>query len=542
MVVQKPLKGQRPIENKLATVISGRFPLQGGEYEGALAPFSAATSGALALALAPVAEEEPSRETVEGIGSDWPSRPSGVSDSDLYQAWLLLKTPWATVSGKKNKDGVVIRTPYSYSRTVQPRAISTSDERVSYPDAYVITRSDMLSRLNKSARTRFRKGMNPYVASNIVNLENKKATQFYQEVHAHRVSVWSGFLTELVDIHRLKPTDMGYKEVLFDTVSNINAMKFSTSGIETSTPINDASVNVVKQFVGPVVPVVSERNETWRSEVRTRFYYWKKKRDQLKALFNNPFNYPDKNEYFPLSEEEQSLVLKAEAARHNESYRRVTKAFETGANELTGAGVKSFLKGNPNRHYVSDEVRGKWKNSLVTYFSLARKSPEVLANLGDDFIRSYRRLLTAWNQEQGRKVSALQYRMVMFKSKLSGLEARKPRQEPLTMVERVLAVWNLADKVKDRKAVKAKAVKAKAVKAKAAEVVSEEVIVPTNAWVLPETMTAKDRNTVYQTFFDGLVHRYTKVKETAQSFLQVGKTLFTQTDAGIWVPAGKLVT
>lgn len=248
----------------------------------------AMTVGSTALAVQPLPLEEPARS------EDYPSRPSGVTDEVLLEAWHRLHCPVASVAGSKKKDGTIRRVNHASSGIHRPKAYAaTHGDVVQLNEAHVVSLYDHVSRLCKSANSRYLSDhkIQP------VDLINPKAEAYVLDCFKHRVSVWQG----VVDLLSQKAAS-DHKDYSFSEVVELRKLERADEPpppwvepmldrmVELPAANDDASIEyVAPPFVGPRDGVICREDvpvRSWDSYIKTRAYYHGKKLRELTESFN----------------------------------------------------------------------------------------------------------------------------------------------------------------------------------------------------------------------------------------------------------------
>lgn len=342
------------VDTPYLTVLSGTTMIN--------SPPSTAASTAVAL-------DESSDEG--SVGGDWPSRPEGVSDSVLLDAWLQLHTPKATVHLVKKK-GNKVRPPYAKSGIHVPKATCLGFGNPAYKKGvHVTSEAGMRAKMDRSLQSRMAVG----ATANVSPFVTPKAEQYVLDCWAHRCSVVKDELDAIKAwsnaVHNKAPSHAEVVELhIIRKETEEDPSRYDTSGLLWETSCNDASVAMNDDFVGPLQPVYVSKDAT--------------------------------NVYYPL---DSTVVESMEAAA---SYHREVLQFQL---ERAFSGATDVVK---------KELESERK-SVETFFSLRSKGVD---NFSQKWVQDKRKQLSNYLNSVSSSAAEASSRWLQYRYKLQGLKRK----------------------------------------------------------------------------------------------------------------------
>lgn len=201
-------------------------------------PPAMVTAGNTALAVDYQTEVEPLEEPAEerGVGG----RPEGVSDQVLYESWLRLHTPYASVAGTKRK-GVTRRVNVATSGIHKPKAYSPFlNQTVQHPSAHVVGMQEMLNGLLHSAESRYLSDH-----KRVQEFVDPRAEKYVYDRHLEKVEVWFPLIAMYQQAAEVSHSNYDFK-------MNLEYRRLERDDIPVQGPQGPTA------FVGPVKPAAND--------------------------------------------------------------------------------------------------------------------------------------------------------------------------------------------------------------------------------------------------------------------------------------------
>lgn len=345
---------------------------------------------AVPASVAPVATAAALKEeAVEvAVGGDWPSRPAGVSEEVLYNEWLRVHTPKATVAtSKRMADGSYKRKSYNYSNILRPKAIAIG-VGVMRHDCYVIPLREYMSRINESATSRYKTG----ARSPVKELVNPKAEKYILDCHAHRALVWKGVVRGCIAKSQADASQYSFKDriEMRRLEKQDDPSQYDASGVYWEQAVSDASAAANDEsFVGPIAACTV----------------------------------PDKdiNTYFVSDPEAELVMWSVREHDYLLRHQQLEQAF-------AAASVKAPVISSPVEEPRPISSVGKWRSFLENYYLARRKNMLLSA----DYIREMRALSVDWNDHTGWSHRQMKSRVTQYQYMLRSVAKRN---RPVTVSE-----------------------------------------------------------------------------------------------------------
>lgn len=306
-------------------------------------------------------------------GSDWPQRPDGVGDRDLLNEWLRLRTPKASISGRKRKDGTVKRTPHSYSNIAKPRGTALNDAGMMRQDVYATPLKERIARLQNSHASRYRSGAARGIVQEMVNT---KALRYAQACHKHTVDVWEPIVLGLKAkaIKDAEAYDFDERMTMRKMELYEDRRDIDVTGMDWHEAANDASVAaVIGHFVGPIKPIGTVV-------------------PSVKQDVESP----------------EMLMAKLEAKRYNRRRRELEQAEDM----RSVYEKKRAIRAETLTPYEAMVLQGNLKQQVENFYWNRKKIHMFKARCAPEITRAKRKVLALWNEQQGENHRAVYDRSI----------------------------------------------------------------------------------------------------------------------------------